>query len=286
MTLSNTVDSPPAMTAAERELWREEVEGRWGVYFSDSRMYQLQGQIWSRMQALSVNTFAAYHRLVSSEQGAKEWQTLLGSVLNHDTRFFRHPASFETLGNVILPEIAAKAMRGGGGRVAMWSAACSTGPEAYSLALTALHCAAAAPLEVSVEGTDISEQAIEKAREGVYSRRVAEPVPPAMLERFFTWLGAGGRQHFQAGPRLRSLVRFRAANLLDTPRQRAFDVIFCQNVLIYFRQPVRSRIVETLADCLNPGGFLVLAPGELPQPRIPGLEALRIADCSVFRRAA
>ncbi len=155
------------------------------------------------------------------------------------------------------------------------------------MALTALQCPAMAPMQVSIEGTDISEQALGKARQGNYCQRAMGEVPAAMLDRYFEPQAESGQERrYQARRALRSMVRFRYANLCDPSSYAAsFDVIFCQNVLIYFRQPIRDRTLGLLAEFLNPGGFLVLAPGELPQPRIAGLQALRLDDSTVFRRA-
>ncbi len=171
--------------------------------------------------------------------------------MNPETAFFRHQPSFAALRQPVLAGLR------GRGPLTMWSAGCSTGEEAYSLAMCGL---AAGPGEVRITAMDLSEAALRHAARGVYHTRQTALVPETWRPRF---LRTDGGQAAVAAE-LRQAVRWARFHLLDPASypESEFDVVFCFNVLIYFRGAARREVIAALLRRVKPGGYLFLAPGE------------------------
>lgn len=271
----------PEMTAGERDLWCEEIERRCGVYFSATRTFAMRSALWRGMRRRGIASYREYYRLVS--RGATEWTALIEFLLNRETGFFRHPPSFAALSLELLPQLAAA----GGGRrrepLALWSAGCSSGEEAYSIAIGAHQALPPGSTPFAVLGSDLSAQALAAATEGRYGPRTATAVPEPLLTRYF--VREDGQ--YRVGQAIRAAVRFERFNFIDaaTYPSAPQDVIFCQNVLIHFREPVRLRVASALAQRLRPGGYLVTGPGELAGVRLPGVECRACGETWVLWRA-
>lgn len=277
---------PFPMSAAETAVWQDLVGRRCGLTFSESRMRLLRQGVHARMQCRGLASATEYyHHLVFHPDGSREWPELLDLLLNKETSFFRHQASFDVLTGQVLPRLAAA---GGAEPLQMWSAGCSTGQEAYSLALAARLTPELHEQPVRVVGSDLSAKALQRARQGRYRPFEARQLPDALRALYFATVEDDGRPALQAVPELRAAVEFQPCNLLDPATYPAGGqaVIFCQNVLIYFPPAVRAVIVRQLAETLRPDGCLFLAPGEAVGIPLPGLESLRLRDVSVFQRSA
>ena len=238
---------------AEREAWRELVENRCGTYFADGRFHVLESRIFERMRILGESARQRYYNLVLADRN--EWNHLLTALLNGDTAFFRHPDSFEALRQLVFPNFDRERP------ASIWCAGCSTGEEVYSIASLALQCGVD---RVRVMGSDLNENALAKARAGVYGRAD----------------GIGGFRRtargLAPGDVLKSAVSFEQRNLLDVETYPANqDLIWCQNVLIYCRDGIRSRIVAGFEKSLRPGGYLLLSPVDAMSVRPVSLELVR-----------
>jgi type IV pilus assembly protein PilK len=217
----------------------------------------------------------------ASENGA-EWGALVERLLNHETSFFRHPPSFDALRKHILPEL--RGVRARGGRLNLWSAGCSTGQEAYSLAMLAMDDEALQG-EFTVWGGDISRQAIDIARRARYGPRAVATVPADYRQRFLRPVVTGSLTEYDIVEELRQRVRFMVTNLVGTDGFSAnHDVIFCHNVLIYFSPAAVTQAVAHLASRLTLGGYLLLGPGEAPSERPPGLDPVNLSGVRAFQR--
>jgi chemotaxis protein methyltransferase CheR len=162
---------------------------------------------------------------------------------------------FDALEKKVLPELHLKKFWENPRTLRVWSAGCSTGEEAYSIAITltdSLDFAEAWNLQVLA--TDISRKALQHAERGVYSRRSLGDVTPKQVETFFAKVG----DQFMVKPRLRNLVTFTQMNLVDSAYMGKFDVVFCMNVLIYFSEEKRKAVIQRLYEALDPGGYLIL----------------------------
>lgn len=268
--------SPPELSLNEGRLWCELIERRCGVFFPETQWRHLRRRLWERMRVASIPSYSRYYRLLTENRWQAEWARLLEDLLNPETSFFRHQPSFRALG-AILSRRGRQAEPS-----AIWSAGCSTGEEAYSLAMAAVALNGAA----DVVGSDLHLGALDHARAGIFPARQIAGVPPAWRPRFLTEARPTGQFEVTSG--LRSHVRFEPFHLLDrgTYPRREFDVIFCFNVLIYFRPPARQAAVTGLLGRLKPGGHLFLAPGESAGLGLAGAGPVCVEGTQVWRRAS
>jgi type IV pilus assembly protein PilK len=270
--------SPPGLTPAEGKLWCELVERRSGLFFPASQWHYLRRALWERMQVCGTASYSDYYRVVA-QPGAPEWPSLLAGLLNSETAFFRHQPSFAALDRIL------RARAAGSPAVQLWSAGCSTGEEAYSLAMAA--AAAVAPgNEWQALGTDLDAESLTRARAGVYQARQLAHVPAAFRARYLREAGRAGE--WQVTNPIRDHTRFDGFHLLDpaTFPRRAFHVIFCFNVLVYFRPDARQAAARAMIERLEPGGYLFLAPGESAGLAMPGVEPVRLEGTQAWRRPA
>ena len=210
-------------------------------------------------------SFGAYYRYVTTEGHEAEQARMLECLCTHETHFFREPQHFDFLSQRLLPEWVAQATKEGPRRVRVWSAACSTGEESYSLAMTLLaHLPPSSGWEVEVVATDLSTWALERARQGLWPVEKARHIPPRLLTDYMLEGVRGQQGWMKAGPELRSVLRFSRANLNDERTWPAgpFELIFCRNVLIYFGAEARKSTLQALLRRLPPAGHLFLGHAE------------------------
>ena len=190
--------------------------------------------------------------------GALEWEILVDRLTVHETSFFRHPPSFELLENQVAEEFAASGRRS----FHAWSAGCSTGQEAWSIAMVLDRVAQREDFSYGVTGSDISNPSLRQARSALYGRSQLQEVPGEYRLRYCV---PGGGGQFALAETLRRRVAFAVMNLLEVERcpLSDLDLIFCQNVLIYFPRPRRQLILQQFADRLRPGGYLIIGPGDV-----------------------
>lgn len=262
------------------QAWSELIVRRCGLAFRHLRMPEVMSLIHAQMRARGTPDEAAYFSLLASSATHAEWDALIERLTNHETSFFRHPPSFEALRMQILPEL--RAARPSGSRLSLWSAGCSTGQEAYSIAMSA---AAENPhADFTVWGSDISHQAIKLARTARFGPRAVATIPDIYRQRFLRALpGAGGE--FTIVDELRERVRFMTTNLVEPDGFRAsHDVVFCHNVLIYFSPAAVTQAVARLAQSVALGGYLLLGPGEAPHDRPAGLDPVVVNGVRAYQR--
>lgn len=270
------------MSASEAELWRELVGRRWGLEFPGARLRVLRDALRTRMDASRMSGYADYYRhLAFNPETADEWQELLRLLTNGDTCFFRHAPAFAALTGRVLPELRRRDER----LVRMWSAGCSTGQEAYSLAMAFLEHGGRG-WTARVCGSDVNPAALERARRGVYHPFEAGTLPEPYRGQYLSPVSGDRGGACAVSDDVRELVEFVSVNLSEAaaypvPPQ---DVIFCHNVLIYFRPERRDEVVRRLCERLRPGGYLFLAP---PNPDAPaGMRSVVLDDVLLYQRPA
>jgi chemotaxis methyl-accepting protein methylase len=269
----------------EQQVWYDLIVRRCGLAFRHARLPDVVKTVRDQMRARGVENEAAYYQLLgASSDPTTEWDALVERLLNHETSFFRHPPSFEALRTHILPELHATRAGARGGRLNFWSAGCSTGQEAYSLAMLAM-ADETLKGDFTVWGGDISRSAIDGARRGRYSSRAAATVREDYRQRFLRPIGTGPGAEYEIVEDLRQRVRFMTMNLVGGDAFGAnHDVIFCHNVLIYFAPAAVKQAVAFLASRLTLGGYLLLGPGEAPAERPRGLDVVNINGVRALRR--
>lgn len=273
----------PAMSDAQFARWAALLEARTGMNLPPERRSFLTTSLAIRMREIGCVDYQSYYDLVTAVPGGVvEWSVLVDRLTVHETRFFRHLPSLRVVEEQFLNCAPAP---DGPLRVDAWSVGCATGEEAYTLAMVIDNVLAARGMDyyLSISATDISLAALAAGRRAVYPRRRITEVPPAFLERYFTALGD---ERYQVCARLRERVCFTHRNVMETQPGALgrMDVIFCQNVLIYFDAPRRARILDMLAASLKPGGLLLLGPGEVLHWPHPDMELVRREQALAYRR--
>jgi len=262
------------MTATEFRDWQTLLEERTGVVLNERRRAFLQTNLSARMRELGVMDYATYYRQVTDgPRGAVEWSTLLDRLTVQETRFFRHRPSFEVLESYLRERL----QQGVTQPWELWSVGCASGEEPYSLAISAAEVLRESehPDHFGVTGTDISLNALSKARDGQYGARRLEQLDADLCQRYFLAQDDG---RFKVVPNLAARVCCARLNVLELAKapMSGMDVIFCQNLLIYFRRWRRREILNRLAERLAPGGLLVVGVGEVAGWQHP--ELIPVAD--------
>ncbi|HSZ74999.1 MAG TPA: protein-glutamate O-methyltransferase [Rhizomicrobium sp.] len=234
-----------------------------GISLPDVKAPLVYSRLVKRLRALGVENFKRYCALVEGNRGVGERHQMIDAITTNVTRFFREPHHFEHLKTKVLPQLVADVRRGG--RLRMWSAGCSSGEEAYSLALMVLSLMPEAPQhDVRILATDISRNMLEKGRAGIYNEASIVPVSRQVRADWFKReRKPDGTKVWHVGEELRALVAFRELNLMDEwPMRQAYQIIFCRNVTIYFEEDVQVQIFNRLAAKLAPEGHLYIGHSE------------------------
>jgi chemotaxis protein methyltransferase CheR len=203
------------------------------------------------------------------------------AMTTHETLFFRDTAPFEALRKTILPQLLATRPRGH--KITVWSAAASSGQEAYSLAMALLECRIT-PAEVSILGTDLSEKVLERARRATYGRfEVSRGLPAEYLARYFQLrYDSNGIAEYQLRDIVRQMVRFEPHDLRTSFRGRGpFDIILCRNVLIYFDTKTKEHILRELRSVMARGSFLLLGAAETIGS-VEGFQRVQMGDAIAY----
>ncbi len=258
-----------------------------GIRYPPGKRVTLEARLRKRLRALSLDSFAEYcPRVIGPSASPEEIVRMIDEVTTNKTDFFREPAHFDFLTREVLPAMHETGVGTGVGtqrELVVWSAACSTGEEVYTLAMVLAEASEKGPrLRFSILGTDISTEVLETAHRAVYDEKLIEPVPAAMRQRYLLQSRQRESSLVRIVPELRARSRFAHLNLLAPFTMRgAPHVIFCRNVLIYFDRPTQKRVLDRLSRLLAPGGYLFLGHSD----SITGLElplAQRVP--SVYRK--
>jgi chemotaxis protein methyltransferase CheR len=254
------------ITDAEFRLFRDLIYGLAGIHLADVKKALLTGRLSRRLRELGMVSFRQYYDHVVADKTGQEGVFLLDAITTNETHFFREPKQFEYLQHELVPEWEAQAERGQRRKhIRIWSAACSSGEEPYSLAMMLLH---ALPPEtgwqIEILATDISTRILDRARSGIWPIHRADSIPSHLLKKFML-RGTGSQQgNMKAGAEVRSVIQFARLNLNDAhyPVTGVFDAIFCRNVLIYFDQQSRGGVIGRMMSLLGSGGHLFLGHAE------------------------
>ncbi|OIR03115.1 chemotaxis protein methyltransferase [mine drainage metagenome] len=234
------------------------IHERAGIHLPPAKMTLVRGRLAKRLRARALASYDEYYRLISDDGEAQELQTAINLLTTNETYFFREPGHFEFLAREVLPGLALAA----GVPFRVWSAASSSGEEAYSIAMVLMDkLGETHPWEVF--GSDISTAVLERARTAIYPTARTEGIP-ADYRRRFCLRGTGGMaDKLRIDAQLRGRVRFAQMNLNEDLSQAGiFDVIFLRNVLIYFDNMVKKAVIDRLYRQLRSGGWLIIGHSE------------------------
>lgn len=230
-----------------------------GIFLNESKASLVYSRLSKRLRKIGLSSFRDYCELVGSERGAEERREMLSQLTTNFTKFYRERHHFEHLASDVLPALISRAKAGG--RVRIWSSACSLGHEPYSLAMTILSMFPdAAKYDFRLLASDIDPKVVASASEGTYTADAIEPVGQQFRNEYFNDLGHG---KFQVKDHVKELISFRELNLIaNWPFKGKFDVIFCRNVVIYFDDPTQAKIWQRYADVLLKDGYLYIGHSE------------------------
>src|ERR1017187_1659917 len=235
-----------------------------GISLSSDKKTMLELRIKRRLRSLNLSSYAQYCEYLFAHHNQKEEVVhLIDVVTTNKTDFFREAAHFDLLVQKAIPDIMAR--NESGKQVLVWSAACSSGEEPYTLAMVLNEYGLSHPgFRFRVLATDISTTVLEKAKLGVYNCELLRPVSPDLRRKYFMRSRDPESKVFRIVPELRQLVEFRRLNFMEADfglSERA-DIIFCRNALIYFDRPTQEKILQKLTRYLAPGGYTFVGHAE------------------------
>ena len=237
-----------------------------GIKMPDSKLTMLQGRLQKRLRHLGLSSYDEYAEYLFSPDGMQhEMDHLINAVTTNKTDFFREPRHYDILLGEVLPGLYGSNRTGLKRIVHVWSAACSTGEEPYTLAMVLSEFGERHQgLDFSILATDISTHVLEKARLAIYEEDAVEPIPSALRKKYLLRGTVEKKGLVRIAPELRFLVRFQRVNLLEETYgiRDLMDIIFCRNVMIYFDRPTQEKVLNSLVTHLRPGGYLFMGHSE------------------------
>jgi chemotaxis protein methyltransferase CheR len=256
------------LTDADFRLISDVVREHCGISLSEVKKDLVRGRLARQIRTGGFASARDYIDYVFADRNGAGFAGFIDAISTNLTSFFREEGHFQYLAQSLVP--AWLAHHGSGSRCLLaWSAGCSTGEEAYSIAMTLMEAFRTAPgsqtPEIRILASDISTRVLETARIGVYPDSRLAGVLPQHLSRYFHRLpsAAGGETCYEISPQLRAMIRCRHLNLIDPwPFRGPFDLAFCRNVMIYFDEPARQELIGRFWDILRPGGLLFTGHSE------------------------
>lgn len=263
------------ITDHEFDLIRRLVYDESGINLTDNKKQLVIGRLGKRLRKLGLRTFKEYYAYVKDAGGEQEVTTLLDCISTNKTDFFREPGHFDFLRRELIPGFLNS---GNGKKLRIWSAACSTGEEPYSIAIT-LHesIPEIESYDVKMLASDISTKVLDAADRGVYEAERLKPIPYDVMQRHFLMGSGNNNGRFKVKRHLRDMIVYRRINLMDAnyPIRTRFDVIFFRNAMIYFDKPTQVDVISKLSRYLKDGGYLFLGHSETLQGTDCGLRYVR-----------
>jgi chemotaxis protein methyltransferase CheR len=228
-----------------------------GIDLKEGKEALVRARLMKRMRALQMASLDAYLRYIESYEGAGELGDMIDAMTTNKTGFFREMEHFNFLREKILPEIRGSKMR-------FWSAACSSGEEPFSMAITLRENILDIDFkDCLILATDISNSMLEKAAKAIYSQTSVRDLQATVVRKYFNKLDDGPNPTFQVNDHVRRLVRLAWLNLMGPwPMKGPFNVVFCRNTMIYFDRAAQEKLIQRFWDILKPGGYLFVGHSE------------------------
>lgn len=276
--------SLPTMDDASLNNWLELLEQRTGICLPKERQSFLLSSLDLRLRELELSNYEAYYQyLTNGVQGELEWELLVDRLTVHETRFMRDEHALSLITQRCLPEFQSNADKDSLFKV--WSVGCATGEEPYSLAMVIDNYLRQnnASFDYRILATDISLASLITAQWGIYLHNRGKNMLPEYRERYTQ---PHDNSHFKVNGAIRDKVKFSQFNLLGLADAQLplMDVVICQNVLIYFRQEQRRKILDEIVRFIKPGGTLILGAGEVINWKNPLVKSVGFPSTMAFQR--
>ncbi len=250
------------LTEREFEKISRLVYDHCGIHLTEGKKELVKARLGKRIRNGPFRSFQDYYQFVLKDESGQELVQLLDSITTNFTFFFREPQHFDYLRSEILPELM-KNQRQEKKRLRFWSAACSSGEEPYSIAITLLEALAHPLRDFSILATDLSTKVLRMAELGIFPKDRIQSVSPLLVKKYFLKGEGDWKDYVKVKEEVRSLVQFKRLNLMEPfCHPEPFDCIFCRNVMIYFDRKTQSHLINRLYGCLKVGGFLLIGHSE------------------------
>lgn len=238
------------------------IYSEFGIKMPDIKRVMLQGRLLKRIRELKMSSYKEYKEYFFSEEGQRrELYNFLSVVTTNKTDFFREPVHFDFLSQEVLPEF----IKQGKNHLRIWSAACSSGEEPYTMSIVLNEFKEQNPsFSFEILATDISNNVMEKAMRGIYAEKTVDVIPMHLKKKYFLKSKDRSNPTVRVIPQLQKNISLKYLNLMDPVYdiKEKYDVIFCRNVLIYFDRETQEKVVNKLCRCLAPGGYLMIGHSE------------------------
>ncbi len=281
--MSLLYDEGPTLDLKDFRLLRDYVNQFCGIYFADDSAYIVERRLRERLRELGIQDFAEYYRYLRYHPKAESELERAAEVLTtNETYFFREAYQLRAFVDEVLPTVRARALARGSKRIDVWSAGCSSGEEVYTIGMLIEASRLFEGWDVRVFGNDISRRVLRKARDATYTAASFRAMIPD-YERFFISTEHGKQVH----PRIRTMCHFGHLNLMNERRAAIVgrvDVTFCRNVLIYFDDASRRKVLDTIYQRLHRGGYLLLGHSESLLQTSTAFEITQLTTDIVYRR--
>ena len=243
--------------------FRQFIYTRTGIFFADNKKYLLESRLSRRLTALGIGTYGGYFKALMNGQGSAELTHLVNSITINETFYFRNEPQFAAFEGVIVPELIEKRKADGTNKIKIWSAACSTGDEPYTIAMILKEKVLPffPQMKFEIIGTDINTQAVDSALRGVYKEYSIRNMPKNYLDKYFH----KEEDKYILSEEIKKMVEFKQLNLFEKSAMRLIrgvDVAFAANVLIYFDFNSKQSVVSSVYDSLNKGGYFFVGYSE------------------------
>lgn len=235
-----------------------------GIYVADNRKYLIENRLAGRLKELNLKSYSEYYYFLRYDAGRRqELSKLFESVTTNETSFYRNPPQLRVFQEKVLPPVLEEQRKKGMKRLHIWSAGCSTGEEPYTLAIILLEVLRTeiASWRIKITANDLSEAVLQTARRGVYNEYSLRTTPKEIIARYFL----KEESSYKIKPEVKSLVSFGQVNLSDRlalKRLERSQIVFCRNVIIYFDDDMKKRVISSFYDNLLPGGYLLIGHSE------------------------
>ncbi len=244
-----------------------------GISLSDSKRELVLSRFSRRLRALNLNSFNEYYNLLISSQGMKEIQKFINTITTNKTDFFREKHHFDFLQTVFAEENKHRK-----DTIKIWSAACSTGQEPYTIAMV-LHkyLVEQYGVEVKILATDIDTNVLDFAKKGVYEQSIIDPVPMDMLKKYFLRGKDDMAGFYKVKPVLKNMIEFKQLNFIEKDYHITdkFDIVFCRNAIIYFNSDTKKYVVNKLKSYIKNDGYFIVGHSESLFNFVDGLTYLK-----------
>jgi len=250
----------PGLTDEEFKSFKDLIYNKCGICLHEGKKELVRARLNKRLRQTGIKSFSEYYRYLTHEDNGNELVVMLDAISTNKTSFFREIKHFDFLKEKVFPRYASGEY---GRRLRFWSAACSSGEEPYTLAISLLEHFGSSNFDIKILATDISTKVLGEAQRGVYTSDKIEDIPNPLIRTYFQQ-GRGRQQGFyRVKPNLRDLISFKRFNLMDKfPFNTVFQFIFCRNVMIYFDKKTQERLVNKFHQCIIPGGYLMIGHSE------------------------